>query len=106
MEGCPPTEMPFTKAYRSPIYYAFWILCGTVFTAASRDKCEIDVLGSRLITSVQMIKHTVHIIASITSNTTLDISNALTISIDNAPTNLDVVTTYDTESTFLSMADP
>lgn len=98
--------MAFTRGYRSAINHIFWILYGVILSAASRDKCEIDFLGSRLITSVQMVKHTVHIIASVASNTTLDIDDVFTIPVDNAPTNLDVVTTYDTESTFLSMANP
>ena len=66
----------------------------------------MDFLGSRLITSIQMVKHTVHIIASVAKNTTLAIDDALTIPIHNAPTNVDVITTYDTESTYLSMANP
>ena len=71
-----------------------------------RDICEVDHLGSRLITSVNLVKQTIHIIASVAQNTTLDIDDFLTIPIMNAPTNLDVITTYETESTYLAMLDP
>ena len=55
---------------------------------------------------MQMVKHTVHIIASVASNTTLQINDDFTIAVDDAPTSLDLVTTYDTESTSLSMINP
>ncbi len=98
--------MHFTNGSRSLFFHILCIFYGSSLSVASPDDCEIGLPGNRLITSVQMVKHTVHIIATITDNTTLHIGDGLTIPVDNAPTSLDVITTYDTESTYLSMAHP
>ena len=100
------TKMPSRRGFQGLLYCVLWMSRTISLSTASRDACGIEFPGNKVVTSVQIVKHTVHIIASIASNTTLQISNDLTIPVDNAPTNLDLITTYETESTYLSTIDP
>ena len=99
----PLPTMPSKKIFRSLIFYTVWCLHGVTLSAISQDGCQIGPLGNKIVTSVQVVKHTIHIIASVASNTTLQINNDLSIPVTNAPTGFDVLTTYDTGSTYLSM---
>ena len=49
--------------------------------------------------SVVVVKHTIHIITNVPHDTTFQVNTDLTITIDNAPTSLDLLTTYFSRST-------
>ena len=52
-----------------------------------------------VVNSVVVVKHTIHIITSAPHDTTFQVNPDLTITVDNAPTNLDFLTTYFSKST-------
>ena len=52
-----------------------------------------------VVDSVVVVKHTIHIITSVPHDTTFQVNPDLTITVDNAPTNLDFLTTYFSRST-------
>ena len=65
---------------------------------AAQDAC-IYRSGAIPVNSVVVVKHTIHIINSVPYNTTLQVNTDLTITVDNAPTSLDFLTTYYSRST-------
>ena len=78
--------------------YALLLLnCAACFSAA-QDGC-IYRSGAMLIHSVVVVKHTIHIITSVPHDTTFQVKTDLTITVDNAPTSLDLLTTYFSRST-------
>lgn len=93
------------KGFQSLILLSIYFLHGEAFSNLPQDACRLGPLADRLITSVQVVKHTIRIVASVVSNTTLQINNELTIPVSNAPANLDVLTTYDVKSTYLSIVN-
>ena len=52
-----------------------------------------------VINSVVVVKHTIHIITNVPHDTTFQVNTDLTITVDNAPTSLDLLTTYFSRST-------
>ncbi|CAF9930193.1 MAG: hypothetical protein ALECFALPRED_004548, partial [Alectoria fallacina] len=66
--------------------------------SAAQDAC-VYRSGAMLVESVVVVKHTIHIITSIPHNTTFKVNTGLTITVDNAPTSLDLLTTYFSRST-------
>ena len=81
-----------------------WCLSMISFTCAksffiAQDDCP-DIPGQpRVVTSVLVVKHTIRIITNIPIDTTLRINTDLSITVNNAPTELDVITTYYSRST-------
>lgn len=66
--------------------------------SAAQDAC-IYGSGAMLIHSVVVVKHTIHIITTVPHDTTFQVNTDLTITVDNAPTSLDFLTTYFSRST-------
>ncbi|KAL2043931.1 hypothetical protein N7G274_003451 [Stereocaulon virgatum] len=65
----------------------------------AQDDCP-DVPGQpRVVTSVLVVKHTIRIITNIPIDTTLHMNTDLSITVNNAPTELDIITTYYSRST-------
>lgn len=72
--------------------YALLIRCAACIFQA-QDAC-IYRTGPLLVNSVVVVKHTVHIITSVPHNTTFQVNTDLTVTVDDAPTSLDFLTTY------------
>ena len=77
--------------------YALLIYC-TACISQAQDAC-IYRTGPLLVNSVMVVKHTIHIITSVPQNTTFQVNTDLTVTVDDAPTSLDFLTTYFSTST-------
>lgn len=84
------------------LFYAFLLLNSTASSSEAQDAC-IYGSGEMIVNSVVVVKHTIHIITSVTLDTTLQVNTDLTITVDNAPTSLDLLTTYFSRSTIVEM---
>lgn len=73
------------------------LLCAACISDA-QDAC-IYRSGPILVNPVVVVKHTIHIITSVLHNTTFQVNTDLTLTVDNAPTSLDFLTTYFSRST-------
>lgn len=71
-----------------------FLLCWIVDSAATQDACSLPYPGPRVITSVLVVKQTIHVITNIPKDTAFEINPDLTISVNNAPTKVDITTTY------------
>lgn len=78
--------------------YALLLLNSAAGVSAAQDACMYRS-GAMLVNSVVVVKHTIHIITSVPHNTTFQVNTDLTITVDNAPTSLDFLTTYLSQST-------
>lgn len=83
---------------RRLLYYAFLLLNSAACKSAAQDAC-IYRSGEMVVNSVVVVKHTIHIITSVPHNTTFQVNTGLTITVDDAPTSLDLLTTYFSKST-------
>lgn len=63
--------------------------CGSV----AQDAC-VYRSGKMVVDSVVVVKHTIHIMTNVPHDTTFQVNTDLTITVDNAPTSLDLLTTY------------
>lgn len=70
------------------------LLCWVIGSVATQDACFLPYPGSRVITSVLVVKQTIHVITNVPKDTAFEVNHDLTISVNNAPTNLDITTTY------------
>ena len=77
--------------------YSLLICCAACIPQA-QEAC-IYRTGPLLVNSVVVVKHTVHIITSVPHNTTFQVNTGLTVTVDDAPTSLDFLTTYFSTST-------
>ena len=77
--------------------YALLIYCAACISQA-QDAC-IYRTGPLLVNSVVVVKHTIHIITSVPHNTTFQVNTDLTVTVEDAPTSLDFLTTYFSTST-------
>nr|AUW30787.1 hypothetical protein [Cladonia uncialis subsp. uncialis] len=71
-----------------------FLFCSIINLVATQDACFLPYPGPRVITSVLVVKQTVHVITNVPKDTAFEINPDLTISVNNAPTNLDITTTY------------
>ena len=71
-----------------------FLLCSLTHIVATQDACILPYPGPRVITSVLVVKQTIHVITNVPQDTAFEINPDLTISVNNAPTNLDLITTY------------
>lgn len=78
--------------------YALLLLNSAVWIFAAQDDC-IYRSGAMLVNSVVVVKHTIHIITSVPHDTTFQVKTDLTITVNNAPTSLNLLTTYLSKST-------
>ena len=76
-----------------------FLICSIIDFVATQDACVLPYPGPRVITSVLVVKQTIHVITNIPRNTAFEVNPDLTISVDNAPTNLDFTTTYFSRNT-------
>ena len=76
-----------------PTLLAF-LLCSLTRIVATQDACIPPYPGPRVITSVLVVKQTIHVITNVPKDTAFEVNPDLTISINNAPTNIDLITTY------------
>ena len=76
-----------------PALLAF-LLCWFTGIVATQDACILPYPGPRVITSVLVVKQTIHVITNVPQDTAFEVNPDLTISVNNAPTNLDFITTY------------
>lgn len=84
---------------RPPVYWLqctllAFLLCSLTDLVAAQDACILPYPGPRVITSVLVVKQTIHVITDVPKDTTFEVKPDLTISVNNAPTNLDLTTTY------------
>lgn len=70
------------------------LLCWVIGSVATQDACFLPYPGPRVITSVLVVKQTIHVITNVPKDTAFEVNHDLTISVNNAPTNLDITTTY------------
>ena len=78
-------------------YYALLLLSSAARTSTAQDACIYR--SGDTVKSVVIVKHTIHIITSVLHDTTFQINTDLTITVDNAPTSLNLLTTYFSRST-------
>ncbi|KAK0513497.1 hypothetical protein JMJ35_004483 [Cladonia borealis] len=71
-----------------------FLLCPLTDFATTQDACILPYPGPRVITSVLVVKQTIHVITNVPKDTAFEVNPDLTISVNNAPTNLDLITTY------------
>ena len=84
---------------RPPVYWLqctllAFLLCSLADLVAAQDACILPYPGPRVITSVLVVKQTIHVITDVPKDTAFEVNPDLTISVNNAPTNLDLTTTY------------
>ena len=80
------------------LYYAVLLLSSATCGSAAQDAC-VYPSGEMVVNSVVVVKHTIHIITHVPYDTTFQVNTDLTITVDNAPTSLDLLTTYFSKST-------
>ena len=78
--------------------YALLLLSSATCISFAQDAC-IYHAGNMTIESVVVMKHTIHIITSVPHDTTFQVNTGLTITVNNAPTSLDFLTTYFSRTT-------
>ena len=66
----------------------FW--CLLLRIGAAREPCSSSIANQK----PTVILKTIHIQTSILCNTTIPIDSDLTLTVDNAPTHVDLITTY------------
>ena len=71
-----------------------FLLYSVIDSVATQDACFLPYPGPRVITSVLVVKQTIHVITNVPRDTAFEVNPDLTISVNNAPTNLDITTTY------------
>ncbi len=81
--------------------YALVLLSKIISPSKAQGACPFHPVSS-----VVVVKQTIHIITSVLHDTTFEVNRDLTITVDNAPTNLDLMTTFFSESTMPRKADP
>ena len=86
------------------LYYALLLLYSATCSSAAQDAC-VYRSGDVIVESVVVVKHTIHIITNVPYDTTFQVNTDLTITVDNAPTNLDIITTYLSRSTAVETAN-
>ena len=77
---------------------AFFLINTAVCLSVTQDAC-VYRSGAMLVNSVVVVKQTIHIITSVPHDTTFQVNTDLTITVDNAPTSLDFLTTFFSTST-------
>ena len=77
---------------------ALILLSGIVLQPAAQNACPYSFENAGDISSVVVVKQTIHIITDVPYDTTLEINKDLTVTVDNAPTHLDLITTYLSQS--------
>ena len=82
------------------LYYALLLLNYTACSSAVQDVC-IYRSGKMIVNSVVVVKHTIHIITSVPYDTAFQVNTDLTITVNNAPTSLDLLTTYFSRSSVI-----
>ena len=79
-------------------YSALILLSNAACSPVAQDAC-IYRPGDVAVKSVLVVKHTIHIMTGVPHNTTFQVNPDLTVIVNNAPTSLDVLTTYLSRST-------
>ena len=74
------------------------LLISTTCGSVTQDAC-VYRSEKMVVDSVVVVKHTIHIITNVPYDTTFQVNTDLTITVDNAPTSLDILTTYFSRST-------
>lgn len=69
------------------------------YRSAAQDACPDGDGGTENVASVVVVKQTIHIITSVPHDTTFKVNSELTVAVTNAPTQLDLITTYFYRST-------
>ena len=75
------------------------LLFSVIDIGATQGVCGLPYAGPHVVTSVLVVKQTIHVMTHIPKDTAFEVNPYLTISVDNAPTDLDVTTTYHSRST-------
>lgn len=80
-------------------FYAILLLASAAASfSIAQDACVYGS-GAMLVNSVVVVKQTIHVVTSVPHVTTFQVNTNLTITVDNAPTSLDLLTTYFSRST-------
>ena len=77
---------------------AILLLASAASFSVAQDAC-IYRSGATLVNSIVVVKQTIHIVTSVPHVTTFEVNTDLTVTVDNAPTSLDFLTTYFSRST-------
>ena len=83
---------------RRLLFYAILLISSATCGSAAQDAC-VYRSGEMVVNSVVVVKHTIHIITNVPYDTTFQVNTDLTITVENAPTSLDLLTTYFSRST-------
>ena len=80
------------------------ILSSVIFELAfAEDSCQI---GGRIITKVLIVEQPIHIQTNVMSNTTFQINPDFSMTVENAPTNIDLSTVYTSRRTTIDVLYP
>ena len=77
--------MGLTHSFVGLLFWGF-LLC----TGAAKEPCSSDIADQK----PTVILKTIHIQTSILCNTTIPVDSDLTLTVENAPTHVDLITTY------------
>lgn len=79
---------------------ALFLINSAACFSVAQDACMYRP-EAMLVNSVVVVKQTIHIITSVPHDTTFQVNTDLIITVDNAPTSLDFLTTYFSTSTVI-----
>ena len=82
---------------RRLLFFILLLLSHTTRCHATSDQC---IIVRRPVASVVVMKQTIHIVTNVPRDTTFEVNRDLTVTVDNAPTELDIITTFYTTSTY------
>ena len=93
------------RAFRSHYILHYALLLLSKALAEAHDGCPYHVGYSSDISSVVVVKQTIHIKTNVLQDTTFVVNKELTLTVDNAPTNIDTITTFFSQSTISQNVD-
>ena len=80
-------------------YSTLLLISSTACSSTTQDAACIHRSGGMVVNSVVVVKQTIHIISSVLYDVTFAVNTDLTITVNDAPTSLDFLTTYFSTST-------
>ena len=82
---------------RRLLWSTLLLLTSVACISAAQDACIYR--SGAIVHSVVVVKHTIRVITSVPHDTVFSVNTDITVTVDNAPTSLDFLTTYFSRST-------
>ena len=93
--------MLFNSTFHCFALVLYWFLTSLAASTKAQDACSV---AQNPTTRVYMVEKSIYIKTSVQYNTSFAVNTDLTVTIDNAPTNLDLITTYTSRDTLTRSA--